>query len=53
MVDKKGYLLVRGKATRLASSNSVTDTHDCTGDTQKGYTIDTGVRYHNYGNEQD
>jgi hypothetical protein len=62
MVDKKGYLLVWGKATYtdgFGTPRSIEFCHrypciDCTGDTQKGYSIGTAnVRYHNHGNEQD
>jgi hypothetical protein len=62
VADKKGYLLVWGKATYtdgFKTSRFIKFCHrypcvDCTGDQEKGYTIGTAnVRYHNYGNEQD
>ena len=64
VADRKGYLLVWGKATYrdgfdTTPLRSIKFCHrypcvDCTGDEEKGYAIGTAnVRYHNHGNEQD
>jgi hypothetical protein len=64
VADRKGYLLVWGKATYrdgfdTTPGRSIKFCHrypcvDCTGSEKEGYTIDiANVRYHNHGNEQD